>query len=168
MSLQQNLIAMERVREAYWLDHPATSQVKLHWRAVTVRHCFHVLPGESILEIGAGSGLWTTHLADTLRGENPITAAVFSRDFAEAGSQKNLPNTTFVAVTDLSTEFQPDSFDYIVGTAILCHDEYSLNLRALYRLLKPGGQILLLEQFYRKAAAKGGRSLALRLWQHFG
>lgn len=145
MSLQQNLIAMERSRETYWLKHPSTSQLKLRWRAVTVRHCFHVLPGESILEIGAGSGLWTTHLARIFRGESPITAAVFSREFAKTGSQRNLPNTRFVCVTDLFCEFPPESFDYVVGVAILCHNKCSVNLRALHRLLKPGGQILFFE-----------------------
>ena len=53
---------MERSREAYWLRRPKTSRLKLRWRALTVRHSFHVLPGESVLELGAGSGLWTEHL----------------------------------------------------------------------------------------------------------
>jgi SAM-dependent methyltransferase len=135
---------MEQSRESYWLKHPTTSDLKLRWRAITIRHCFHVLPGESILEIGAGSGLWTAHLAHVLRGENPITAAVFSPEFEQAGPRKNLPNTKFVCATDLS-EFAPESFDYIIGTSILCHDECSQNLRSLHRLLKPGGQIFFFE-----------------------
>ena len=53
MSLEENLKSMERSREAYWLRHPSTSSFKLRWRALTVRHSFHVLPGESILELGA-------------------------------------------------------------------------------------------------------------------
>ena len=81
---------MERAREAYWLRHASTSPIKLHWRAVTVRHCFHVLPGESILEIGAGSGLWTERLTAVLRGENRITAAVFNADFAEEATQRKI------------------------------------------------------------------------------
>ena len=44
--------------------------------------------------------------------------------------------------------FPPESFDYIVGTAILCHDAYAENLAALYRLLKPGGQLLFFEANY--------------------
>ena len=75
MSLATNLRAMERTREAYWRRYPATSPVKLRWRALTVRHCSHVLPCESILELGAGSGLWTEHLATTLPGENPVDVA---------------------------------------------------------------------------------------------
>jgi dolichol-phosphate mannosyltransferase len=77
MSLAENLREMELTREAYWLRHPQTSPVKLRGRAATVRHSFHVVPGQSILEIGAGSGLWTEHLAEVFRGENEITAAVF-------------------------------------------------------------------------------------------
>src|SRR6476661_2515059 len=92
--LAQNLREMERTREAYWLRYPGTSPTKLRWRALTVRHAFHVLPGESILELGAGSGLWTQHLSDVLRGENPITAAVFNDEFAD--STKNIPNVKFI------------------------------------------------------------------------
>jgi hypothetical protein len=68
------LIGSEAV-QFYCRRYPATSPVKLRWRALTVRHCFHVLPCESILELGAGSGLWTEHLATTLRGENPVDVA---------------------------------------------------------------------------------------------
>jgi SAM-dependent methyltransferase len=147
MSLEQNLQAMERSREAYWRRYPATSPVKLRWRALTVRHCFHVVPGESILELGAGSGLWTEHLLDALRGENPVTAAVFNRDLADAAERRALPNTRVVHVTALDA-LPAESFDYIVGTAILCHDAYEENLAALYRLLKPGGQLLFFEANY--------------------
>jgi dolichol-phosphate mannosyltransferase len=147
MTLERNLRQMERSREAYWRRYPATSPVKLRWRALTVRHCFHVLPGESLLELGAGSGLWTRHLAETLRGENPITAAVFNRDLADEAAARCLPNTRIVQIADLG-ELRPESFDYIVGTAILCHDAYEENLAALYRLLKPGGQLLFFEANY--------------------
>ena len=148
MNLEQNLREMERVREAYWRNSPSTAPVKLRWRALTVRHCFHVLPGESILELGAGSGLWTEHLDKVFHGENPITAAVFNADFARATSQQKLSNTQFMQVTDLMTDLTKESFDYIIGTAILCHDQYPQNLKALHRLLKPGGQILFFEANY--------------------
>lgn len=145
-SLMANLREMERTREAYWLRYPATSPSKLHWRAVAVRHCFHILPGESILELGAGSGLWTEHLAKVLKARNPITAAVFNDDLAASLERKELPNVRTVnAANGLGNAFAPESFDYIVGTAILCHSEVEQNLRALMPLLKPGGQILFFE-----------------------
>ncbi|MBI4538191.1 MAG: glycosyltransferase [Gemmatimonadetes bacterium] len=146
--VEQNLREMERSREAYWLRYPGTSPVKLRWRALTVRHCFHVLPGESILELGAGSGLWTEHLAGVFRGENPITAAVFNDSLMEEASRKRLPGTRFVRVGDLAADLPVEGFDYVVGTAILCHDLYPQNLRVLHGLLKPGGQLLFFEPNY--------------------
>jgi dolichol-phosphate mannosyltransferase len=147
VSLVDNLQQMERTREAYWLRHASTSPIKLRWRAVTVRHCFHVLPGESILELGAGSGLWTDHLSSVLRAENPITAAVFNRELAERATERRLPNTEIALLDDLEA-LPSESFDYVVGTAILCHDRYAENLRHIHRLLKPGGQLLFFEANY--------------------
>ena len=145
MSVESNLTEMERGREAYWLRYPSTSPLKLRWRAIAVRHSLHVLPGETILELGAGSGLWTEHLSGVFKGRNHITAAVFNADLAHAAQQKNLANVEVVLAGSLETQFPPESFDYIVGTAILCHDAYGQNLRLLHRLLKPGGQLLFFE-----------------------
>ncbi|HEY9787936.1 MAG TPA: glycosyltransferase [Candidatus Obscuribacterales bacterium] len=145
MSLLDNFKSMEKTREAYWRRYPGTSPYKLRWRAVTVRHSFHILPGETILELGAGSGLWTEHLSSVLRGENPITAAVFNDDLLAAA--KPLPNVNFVKVTDLK-DLPAESFDYVVGTVIICHDQYPQALAAIYRLLKPGGQMLFFEANY--------------------
>src|SRR5262245_62927715 len=104
MSIERNLREMEMSREAYWLRYPCTSPFKLRRRALTVRHCLHVLPGERILELGAGGGLWTEHLTTVLRGENQITAAVFNKELAEAASVRRLPNTEVVHVTDITTD----------------------------------------------------------------
>ena len=141
MSIERNLSEMELSREAYWLRYPSTSPFKLRRRALTVRHCLHVLPCERILELGAGSGLWTEHLTTALRGENPITAAVFNKELADSLSAKQLPNTGVVHVANLA-DLPEGTFDYVIGTVILCHDLYPQTLAALYRLLKPGGHLL--------------------------
>ena len=142
------LSEMERRREAYWLRYLQTSPTKLRWRAITVRQCLHVLPGESILEVGAGSGLWTEPLGRAMRGECPITAAVFNPDLAEQARNKRLPNVSVALVEDLARDLPAESFDYVVGNAILCHEQYAQTLRALFRLLKPGGQLLFFEANY--------------------
>jgi dolichol-phosphate mannosyltransferase len=143
--LIQNLREMEQTREAYWLRYPGTSPTKLRWRALTVRHSFHVLPGERILELGAGSGIWTEHLSDVFEGKNPVTAAVFNRQFLRESKRSDV---RFVHVEDLPAGLEPGSFDYVVGTAILCHAGYEHTLRELYSLLKPGGQLLFFEANY--------------------
>lgn len=146
MTLEENLKQMELGREAYWRRYPKTSPLKLRWRALTVRHSFHVLPGESILELGAGSGLWTEQLSEVLRKENPITAAVFNDEYACSG--KDIANVRFLKINNLFEDLPAESFDYAVGTAILCHTQFYQNLAALYRLLKPGGQLLFFEANY--------------------
>jgi SAM-dependent methyltransferase len=146
LDLERNLAEMERGRELYWRGQPDIAPFKLRWRALTVRHSFQVLPGESILDLGAGSGLWTEHLSAVLRGQNPITAAVFNDEFV--ASHRNIRNAKFVKINDLTRDLPAESFDYVVGTAILCHNLYPQNLRAIHRLLKPGGQILFFEANY--------------------
>ena len=88
---------MELSRETYWLRYPGTSPFKLRRRALTVRHCLHVLPGERILELGAGSGLWTRQLTTVLRGENPITAAVFNEELLKSAPAQ-LPSAISAAM----------------------------------------------------------------------
>jgi SAM-dependent methyltransferase len=147
-TLEQNLREMERTRETYWRSYPQSSPHRLRWRALTVRHSFHVLPGESILEIGAGGGIWTSELAAVFRGENEITAAIFNSDLAESKDWSAIPDVRRRIVKGLN-ELPEESFDYVIGTAILCHNRFTENLKALYRLLKPGGQILFFEQNLR-------------------
>ena len=144
-SLEDNLREMEHTREAYWRRYPATSPTKLEWRALTTRHAFHVLPGERVLELGAGTGLWTEHLTKALRGECPITAVVFDERFAHELAARDLPNVEVEHVQGRLEDLPAESFDYVVGTAIICHDRYGENLRVLHRLLKPGGQLLFFE-----------------------
>jgi dolichol-phosphate mannosyltransferase len=147
-TLEQNLREMERTREKYWRSYPQSSPHRLRWRALTVRHSFHVLPGESILEIGAGGGIWTRELAAVFRGENEITSAIFNSDLAESKDWAATPGVHRCIVRSLE-ELPAESFDYVIGTAILCHNRFEEHLRALYRLLKPGGQILFFEQNLR-------------------
>src|SRR6516162_4878954 len=148
MSVERNLAIMEKGREAYWLKYQSTAPTKLRWRAVTVRHCFHVLPGETILELGAGSGLWTAHLSSVLSGRNPIVGAVFNSAFFDQASGKSIDNAKFLLIRSLSCELPEASFDYVVGNSILCHNLYAENLSAIYKLLKPAGQLLFFEANY--------------------
>src|SRR5437868_2678576 len=103
MSVESNLTLMEKSR-ACWRKYQSTTPIKLRWRAVTVRHCFHVLPGETILELGAGSGLWTAELSEVLSGRNPIVGAVFNSDFLEQANEKKIASAKFILIKNLTRE----------------------------------------------------------------
>jgi SAM-dependent methyltransferase len=107
-----------------------------------------VLPGESILEFGAGGGVWTGELAKVFGNENRLAAAIFNPDLADSTEWAALPQVQRYVVGRLE-DLPAQSFDYIIGTAILCHDRYPENLGAIYRLLKAGGQILFFESNLR-------------------
>src|SRR5262245_54457703 len=75
--LLQTLALRERYRDAYWARRDPIAEDRLRWRAQTFRHTVHCLPGQRILELGGGSGLFTRQLARATRGENPITSVTF-------------------------------------------------------------------------------------------
>jgi dolichol-phosphate mannosyltransferase len=132
----------ERYRETCWLGSGSGLDDMLRRRAFLAVSSLPVLPGRAILEVGAGRGLWTAHLAAILENQNNITAAVFNKDVARVCSARNLPNTRCVHVSDLANQFPAGSFDYILGTDILTGDLCTRILAAAYRWLRPGGRVI--------------------------
>jgi dolichol-phosphate mannosyltransferase len=164
LTLLDNLGEIERSREAYWLRYPATSPTRLRWRANAARHALHIAPGETVLELGAGSGLWTAHLSSVLRGASPITAAVFNADLASQARSRALAGTDTVLVRDAS-DLPLEYYDFVVGTAMLSHGRWQENLAWIYALLKPGGQLLFLEaNYWNPQVFAKARSKTLARW----
>jgi SAM-dependent methyltransferase len=100
-----------------------------------------------VLELGAGGGLWTSHLVDALKCRASITAATFNRDLADRAHALELPNTTVKLVERLE-DVPSAGFDFVVGTAIVSHDRFEENLEWAAELLRPGGRLLLFEANY--------------------
>ena len=98
-SLFQTLVLRERYRDAYWARRDPIAEDRLLWRAQTFRHTVHCLPGQRILELGAGSGLFTHQLARATRGENPITSVTFQD--ASGGAQVPVAGVERMVASDL-------------------------------------------------------------------
>lgn len=133
----------EQYRDHYWLKRDPIYNDRLLWRAQSFRHLVHLLPGQTILELGCGRGLFTRQLAQVSRGENPITAVTFN----PAGYRpEDLPSS----VNFVNTAIQPEElggqqFDFIVAMDLLDTNNCAWFLQNVYELLKPGGQILFYE-----------------------
>src|SRR5450432_824727 len=68
------LAKRERHASDYRRRRDPIAAERLIWHAHIFRHLVHLLPGETILEIGSGDGGFTRALADMTRGRNPLVA----------------------------------------------------------------------------------------------
>ncbi len=132
----------EALRDNYWLKKDPIYQDRMVWRAQTFRHLMHLLPNQSILELGSGQGLFTEALARVSRGENPITAVSFSE---EIPSRKANAAINFVSFAESAAQLATQEFDFIVAMDLVDASDSSGLLDFAYALLKPGGQLLLYE-----------------------
>src|SRR5437764_434067 len=75
--LSGTLALREQVREEYWKRRDPIINDRMLWRAQAFRHIMHLLPGQSILEIGCGDGAFTRQLIKVTRRECPLTVVTF-------------------------------------------------------------------------------------------
>jgi dolichol-phosphate mannosyltransferase len=132
----------EQFRDRYWLNRDPICEDRLLWRSQSFRHLVHLLPSQSILELGCGQGIFTKHLVQVSRGENPITSVTFN--------QNNCTSTDLSTVKFINITLNPESllgceFDFIIGMDLLDEENSGWLLQNVYELLKPGGQVVFYE-----------------------
>ena len=137
--------ARERISDRYWSHRDPINELRTWWRAQTARHLFHLLPGETILELGCGSGTLTRALVRATRGECPLTAATFTRSPDHPSLRALGPAVEVVRLTDLPGELAGRTFDYVVASNVLDLANAPWLLQEVYRLLAPGGRLLFFE-----------------------
>ena len=101
--------------------------------------------GYHVLEVGVGTG----KNFDYYPADARITAIDFSQEMLkQAAHKKNRKNTPVeLHLMDVqSLCFADNSFDTVIGSFVFCSVPLPLKgLKELYRVCKPGGQVLLLE-----------------------
>ena len=110
----ETLALRERLRDEYRSRRDPIAEDRLRWRAQTFRHTTHFLPGQTILELGCGDGLFTRTLVRVTRGENPITAVTF-----QEGPAPEVEGAETLSVKDLPGALAGRRFDFIVGMDLL-------------------------------------------------
>jgi dolichol-phosphate mannosyltransferase len=142
-SLLASLAVRERFRDEYWRNRDPIVDDRLLWRAQTFRHTVHLLPGETILELGCGELRLTRALLRVSREENPITAVTFQK------LPQPLPNLDstieFVEASDLPGRLSGRHFDCIVAMDLLDRTNSSELLEIVHELLTPGGEMVFYE-----------------------
>lgn len=133
----------EQYRDHYWLKQDPIYNDRLLWRAQSFRHMVHLLPGQTILELGSGRGLFTQQLVKVTREENPITAVTFNP--TEELPEDLSSSVKFVNATSQPEKLTAEQFDFIIAMELLDANNCAWFLQNVYELLKPGGQILFYE-----------------------
>jgi ubiquinone/menaquinone biosynthesis C-methylase UbiE len=101
--------------------------------------------GHHILEVGVGTGKNFDYYPKDAR----ITAIDFSEGMLKQAALKKVRKNTNVELELMdvqSLRFADNSFDTIIGSFVFCSVPSAVKgLKELYRVCKPGGQVLLLE-----------------------
>jgi SAM-dependent methyltransferase len=133
----------ECFRDEYWRNRDPIADDRLLWRAQTFRHTVHLLPGQTILELGCGELRFTRALLRVSRGENPITAVTFQK---LVQSPSEIDSTIeFVKGADLLGRLSARRFDCIVAMDLLDGTNSSELLEIVHELLTPGGEMVFYE-----------------------
>jgi dolichol-phosphate mannosyltransferase len=137
------LALRERYRDDYWQKKDPIIIDRLLWRAQTFRHIVHLLPGETILELGCGKCWFTRALQTVTRGENPITAVRFNVD---AHWPPDAPDQAKVlGPSELPGLLTSQKFDYVVAMDLVDGRDASQLLTIVYELLAPSGELVFYE-----------------------
>jgi SAM-dependent methyltransferase len=133
----------ERYRDDYWRVRDPIVGDRLWWRAQTFRHTVHLLPGQTILELGSGAGRFTGVLAKLTRGENPIVAARF--ETTEHTTDIGRAEVEHVEMTALPGPLAGRQFDFVIGMDLLDRENAPDLLQIVLDLLAPGGEAVFYE-----------------------
>lgn len=131
----------------YWDRYDHFVDQRMIWRASTTRHLFHILPGQKILEIGAGDGKFTRELIKATRAECPVTAVIFNEDYRQRFAENVRSRSAgSCLLKDFPGELAHERFDYVVAHQMLNNDVRDLFLEEVKKLMNPDGGLLLFEQ----------------------
>jgi dolichol-phosphate mannosyltransferase len=137
------LAVRERYRDDYWRKHDPIAEDRLLWRAQTFRHTVHLLPGQTILELGCGEGLFTHALLQVSRGENRITTVTFQEPARVPSDIR--AEVELLATSDLPSSLAGRHFDHVVAMDLLDRIYASQLLAIVHALLVPGGEMVFYE-----------------------
>jgi hypothetical protein len=130
-------------REIYAAEYRAKrdpiAAERLVWQAHIFRHLVHLLPDETILEIGGGDGAFTRALLAMTRGRNRLMSVTATSQIV------SVLGVETAAIDSLPGPMAGRRFHYVVAQNVLDRDTVSYLMEHVFALLEDGGRAVFIE-----------------------
>ena len=167
----ENVASLAEREKSFYNERSQTAYNTLRqwiWRAIgefgrdDEVHELYDPAGKDVLDYGCGPGYLAKFLVEG--GAKSVTGIDVSdgeiEQARERAEQNGIADRTRFLVADAhATEFPDDSFDLVVGSAILHHLELRRALIEIRRILRPGGCAVFLEPLWHHPLLRIGRAL---------
>ncbi|TFB23964.1 demethylmenaquinone methyltransferase [Filobacillus milosensis] len=119
------------------------------WRNDVMKE-MNVEEGSNCLDVCCGTGDWTIALSEAVGKNGQVEGLDFSQNMLSVGEEKikreNISNINFVHGDAMNLPYEDDTFDYVtIGFGLRNTPDYNQVLKEMYRVVKPGGQVVCLD-----------------------
>lgn len=140
----------EKISDQYdSMNSVITFRRHIAWRHDVMKR-MNVKEGSKALDVCTGTGDWAIALANAVGAHGEVIGLDFSQNMLKIAQDKQeqqaLKQLTLIQGNAMELPFEDDSFDYVtIGFGLRNVPDYSTVLREMYRVTKPGGQVVCLE-----------------------
>lgn len=132
--------------QAWWGANTQAAKIRLYRRIDLIKEYLDLKSASKILECGCAAGPFTEVLAERLDNKVSIYAIDLSKEQIRIASEKIRNENVYFSVDSINDlKFKDNSFDFVIGNAILHHLDIGKALNEIKRVLKVGGKLLFFE-----------------------
>lgn len=136
----------QRTGEVWWGSTTVAGIRRLERRAGLVREELQAFKDPLVLEIGCGTGAFSAALLKELPLLRLICSDISPKSIEVVRKRYGTyRNACFETADILAKNYNPDTFDCVLGNSILHHLPLYPVIEECFRILKPGGKIIFFE-----------------------